>query len=110
MEKITLNNKEVIVSELGAMDAVRCDFNTLVSVNAMLDAFKSWGKTTFELSFENPKLFIDLMAKSTGEKKKFIKKLKAKDYDLLAFTFLSVNSEFFIQRLKIIQMVVSDGE
>ncbi len=104
METVNINDMDITVKELNVIDAIECNMEILVSVGSILDQYKDWTKSTFELSIERPKLFYKLIATSTGKSKKFIKSLKAKDYDLLVLTFLSVNSEFFIQRLKIIQL------
>ncbi|MCP3849778.1 MAG: hypothetical protein GY694_06010, partial [Gammaproteobacteria bacterium] len=80
------------------------DIEILESINQVLDAWQSWDKSGFELIIAKPKIFLSLLCKSTGQKKKFIKNLKAKDFDALAFVFLSVNAEFFIQRLKLVQV------
>ena len=104
-EKVKIGNKDVAVKELGVADSTDCDASCLESIEKIIDKYQSWDKSGFELIIENPKLFNRLIRKSTGKSKKFIKSLSAKEYDLLAFVFLSVNAEFFIQRLKLIQLV-----
>ena len=104
MDVIELGGREITVNELNVMDATEVDIDVLISVGSILSVHDLWGKSTYELAIEKPKLFIKLLAYATGEKKKFIKSLKARDYDSLVFVFLSVNAEFFIQRLKLIQL------
>lgn len=104
METIEIGGREITVNELNVMDATAVDMDILTSVNLIIDEYDHWGSSTYQLAIKKPKLFFNLLQKSTGEKKKFIKSLKAKDYDTLVFVFLSVNAEFFIQRLKLIQM------
>ncbi|MFW2374093.1 MAG: hypothetical protein ACN4GM_13295 [Gammaproteobacteria bacterium] len=104
METIKLSNKDVTVKELKAMESKAISREVLLDIGVILDAYNDWDKSTFELAIKNPKLFFGLIAKSTGLTKKQIRKMKSKDCDVLIFTFLSVNSEFFIQRLKLISM------
>ena len=104
MEFIKIGDKEVTISELTCDDVTMVDLEQLESINKVLDDWQYWSDSSFELIIAKPKLFMKLLSSSTGLKKKHIKSLSAKDFDSLAFVFLSVNAEFFIQRLKLIQM------
>lgn len=104
MEIIKLGDKEITISELNAEDASKVNTEVLLCIVPILEACADWDKSTFELVIEQPELFLKLLAISTGQKKKYIRSLPGKDFDSLAFVFLSVNAEFFIQRLKLIQM------
>lgn len=104
MEFIKIGDKEITVSELIIDEADEIDAKYLESVNDILEEWQHWNDSAFELVISKPKLFLKLLSASTGLKKKRIKSLPAKHFDSLAFVFLSVNAEFFIQRLKLIQM------
>lgn len=104
MESLIINKKELIVRDLRIDDAAGCDKDTLIWIEKILSEYQKWDSGAFELVIKNPKLFYKLLAKSTEQSVKYIKSLKAVDFDVLAYVFLSVNSEFFIQRLKLIEL------
>ncbi len=104
MDQISIGDREITVKELNVDDVKNIDIDTLKNVNKILEAWQSWSKSGFELIIAKPNVFLGLLCKSTGQKKKFIKKLKAREFDSLAFVFLSVNAEFFIQRIRLIEM------
>jgi hypothetical protein len=101
---IQINNKEVTVKELIAKHTEKVDRVFTEIVNDVLEKHDDWGKFGFEFMITKQKLFNSLLSKSCNLSKKKIKNLSAKDYDLLAFIFLSVNAQFFIQRLQLIKM------
>lgn len=104
METIVIGGREITIKELDIKPAIAVNIDALNWINGILEAHKDWSKSTYELCLENPDLILDLISVSTGQKKKWLKKLKAREFDALVFMFLSVNAEFFIQRLKLINM------
>ena len=100
-EDIRLNGKKITVKELTAEQAEPVDRVALSSLEDLLNDYNRWGDSTFELTINNPELFMKLLSLSTGKKMKFLKRLKAEDYDMLMIVFLSVNASFFLQRIKL---------
>lgn len=104
MEIISIGDKEITIKELNIEQVRLVNLEIAIEIEAIIDAYQQWCESTFDLMIAHPKLFIKLLSFSTGEKKKYLKSLKAKEFDTLAYVFLSVNAEFFIQRLKLLQM------
>ncbi|MCP3851436.1 MAG: hypothetical protein GY694_14505, partial [Gammaproteobacteria bacterium] len=70
MDFLTVGDKEITIKELTIDDAESVDIEILESINQVLDAWQSWDKSGFELIIAKPKIFLSLLCKSTGQKKK----------------------------------------